>query len=365
MFETIPELTMSPSASPSPSPQTPPTLSVEKAKRMDHDLIYTSPTDHDTAVLLWPANAEQDLQKWKAAYNDAINRLRSLATAHDVQRQEMPLIGEGSMALIEKFLSSTHRRQPCLVLQSEPERGLMFLTGDPATCHHTAAQVFYSDTLLRMEVEHAHSYSEIAVSAGSPTWPINVRFPGKVSDKYFVIGTGIKEPDYAVWSSVTNEEATVVEVAYHNESSSQLFFEAILWSQQGNSPAPVKSPCNIVAIDIEEATTMRSSATNPAFALIIMTAAQQDGSGERKILLINGNERMLEKWRQIIEESHLPDTVVEHAAEVSLQFDFLCRFARSEWRGQPLILTLERLVSRFQGGLSRDSKLVELMAVDA
>lgn len=51
-----------------------------------------------------------------------------------------------------------------------------------------------------------------------PTWKINIRFAFHTKNRTFGLGKTMKEPDGALWSSVTRHLETVPEVAYANET---------------------------------------------------------------------------------------------------------------------------------------------------
>lgn len=99
--------------------------------------------------------------------------------------------------------------------------------------------------------------------------------------------------------------------------------------------------------------TFRAVPGTPAFAVLVMGAANQRGEGIRNIYILGGMQAMQVKWSKVVRESPLPHTGVNIVEAIELPFPFLCPSAPPHWQGLPLRIDHELLASCWSALLSQ------------
>lgn len=316
----------------------------------------------------FPAESQNRISTMLCSYETANDARRS-----GIMNEGMPYLGECSAPEWEEFQRIIGHKYPLLAIPSTRSDFLhTWLLGDPTGVHESTAKIF-DEKIVNVIKEVGMDWktkeglltclSDHCISGGSPTGPINVRIAGKIGDRDIKPGVGEKAPD-AVFSSFLHGEIRdnlVIEVAYSHETPAELFFEGLLWSQQGSATnyEPICRPAMFIGIHIERGRSFQmDESLGAAWAIMVLSAADSDGIGTSTITLINATEKYLAKVRNGVApwaDAHCQVApTFDHASEIRVLWRWMCPSISPHLQDMGFQLTSEDLVTALRKGEGRN-----------
>ncbi|CAO1638629.1 unnamed protein product [Sympodiomycopsis kandeliae] len=322
------------------------------------DNVFTFSSPAQDPLPPWPDTSERVLRELYEAYRAAVHTARTEAVGG------MTFSGQTTPALAFKFLEFAHRRHPCWVVQSS-EQGYvdLWLVGDPTFVHAAVASLIWDLCLSRSPSHHSASFRRLTMHGADPLRKLNIRESGEVRGRRFTIGMSTKEPDDFVCLRSNGNLRSVIEVKFHHESAEELLYETKCWSQQATAPntTPIINAANTIEIDVDTHTRFRLRQVYPAaFAVILADAADQDGAA-LTVTLMNASPAFTAKWQRISSTSHLQQSTIVHATQVTVSPRWYVRTIPMEWDDvDPTFdITLEELSATVTDAIRLDSQEME------